>query len=166
MTTLFDFLSEERISDAGMYGLIAFSLFCPGFAFLLVMHPEVVKDYDFSKLLLYCASVSGPCLLAFFVVVDLSLVGSDRQLKLKSHLMFSAAVSSAAIYFVLGLMVSHSIVSLSIFIDGIHVALVLIGFVVSYITSSTERNRFSRLFFSFGGLFSLTLAPKVAGFFL
>lgn len=165
MEKLLDFLSEARIPDAGMYGLLAFALFCPGFAILYVMQPEVVRSFEFAKLLLFCASCSGPCLIASFVIVHLSQMTSDKQLELKSELMFVAISSSAAVYFILSIMyrLPQQKVSLEFFLNGIHVYLVCLSLIVSYAAASAERGFFSRLFLTFGGCFSLSLVPKVVG---
>lgn len=166
MDKFLELLAGSKITDAGLYSLIAFASFCPGFMVLYVMVPEVVKDFDFSKLLLFCAAVSCACLIAFLSVTHISQMNSKLQLDFRHTLLFSSIVSSACVYFVLLIMIKSNVITLGSFVSGMQIGLAVVALVVSYAVADKEAKWYKKFFFNFGGLFSLSLLPMFAGLFL
>ncbi|WP_295515655.1 hypothetical protein [uncultured Pseudomonas sp.] len=136
-------LEESKGADVGFYLLLGFSCVCPGFLALFVYKPEIVENYDFSKLMLLSVSISGLCVVLYVTHIWICAYLSGLQLPIRVSMLM--AVSLTTFLMVLALRAPN----LRFYIVSLEFFWGMSGFIISIISGRYNR-WYIRYVFNYG----------------
>lgn len=87
-------LEESKGADVGFYLLLGFSCVCPGFLVLFTYRPDIVQNYDLSKLILFCISISGLSVVLFLTHIWMCALLSGGQLSVRVSILMASSLST------------------------------------------------------------------------